>query len=269
MVRSAGNVPRQRFHRGERKIILCGFALAERVPGGQPVEMNFRRGHGGFQKLKRGAQARVEHFARHFAQLRFRIVQVIDVNRFDAQIAAAALELVGNEFRRHRVATGGDVAFAQNPGFHVLAIEIFAGVGGHVAVRREESALRADQQFFARIAASSEFRKRRAHGTFRALETVIDRGVDHVHAGLHGLHNRIGVGLVGARVRLPEIRANPQRREPQALLLAKVPRGGAPGKSRSIFFGAILCCKRRHLVSVDRSRDYTRNQASRESTVES
>ena len=190
MVRSSGDVPRDRFHRGERKKILGVFALAECVPGGQPVEMNFRRGHGGFQKFKRGAQARVEHFARHFAQLRFRIVQVIHVNRFDAQIAAAALELVGNKFRRHRVASGGDVAFAQNSGFHVFAIEIFAGVGGHVAVRREESALRANHEFLARIAAPRKFRKRRAHGTLRTLEAVVDRGVDHVHAGFHGLDNR-------------------------------------------------------------------------------
>ena len=128
--------------------------------------MNFRRGHGGFEKFKRVAQARVEHLARHFAQLRFRIVQVIHVNRFNAQIAAAALDLVGNKFRRHRVAPGGDVAFAQNAGFHVFMIEIFAGIGGHVAVRREESALRANHQFLARIASAREFRKRRSHGTF-------------------------------------------------------------------------------------------------------
>src|SRR5580692_5479573 len=46
-------------------------------------------------------------------------------NSFDAQIAAAALDLIGNKSRRHRVASRGNFALAQVPRLHVFAPEIF------------------------------------------------------------------------------------------------------------------------------------------------
>ena len=128
--------------------------------------MNLRRRHRGFQKFKRRPHAAVEHLARHFIELRFRIMQVIDVNRFHAQVAAAAFQLVGQKVGRHRVATTGNIPFAQDARGYVLAIEIFAGIGGHVAIGRQKSALGADQYFFSREAAPRQFGERRPHRTF-------------------------------------------------------------------------------------------------------
>src|SRR5579862_1829356 len=158
-MRTARDIPRERFHRSEGQKILLVLSLAKCVPGGQSVEMNFGRGDGRFQKLKRRAHSAVEHLARDLSELRFRIVQVIDVNGFNAQIATAALELVSNKARRHRMATGSHVSFAQNSRGHILLIEIFARVGGHVAIGSQESALGANQKFLPRKSATGELGK--------------------------------------------------------------------------------------------------------------
>ena len=51
-----------------------------------------------------------------------------DVDRFEAEVAPAAVELVGNKTRRHGVAPGSHVSFAQDFRHHVFAIKIFARV---------------------------------------------------------------------------------------------------------------------------------------------
>src|ERR1700722_6606025 len=81
------------------------------------------------------------------------------------------------------------------------------------------------------------------------LKTVVDRRVDHVHAGFDSFHNCVRIRLVGARVRLSEIRPDSERGKPQALLLVKVPLRGAPGKSRGVSLRAIRCRKRGHFTS--------------------
>ena len=82
--------------------------------------MNLRRGDGGFQKLERRAHAGIKHLARHLAQLRFRVVQVININRLDTEVTPAAFDLIGNKTWRYRVAPGSHIALAQDTRGHTL-----------------------------------------------------------------------------------------------------------------------------------------------------
>src|ERR1700722_6319827 len=106
--------------------------------------MDLGRGDSRFQKLKRRSDTAVKHFARDFAQLRFGVVQIIDVNRLETQVAAAAFKLISDEARRHGVAASSYVSFAQDSGGNIFTIEIFARVRRHVTIGRQESALGAD-----------------------------------------------------------------------------------------------------------------------------
>src|SRR6266576_7175110 len=91
--------------------------------------------------------------------------------------------------------------------------------------------------------------ERRPYRPLRALKTIVNGGVDHVHAGFNGGNDCIRVSLIGARVRLAQIGADADRGEPQAVLLAEVPRSGTAGKSRGVFLRAVGSRKRRHLTS--------------------
>ncbi len=186
-------------------------------------------------------------------------MKIVNIDRLHAQVAAAlrsswsAINFGAMEWH-----PAANVALAQYSRFHIFVIKVCGGVRGHVRIRRQESALGATQQFLARIAAPRKFRQSCAYGAFRALKPIVDRRVDHVHAGLHSLDDCVCVRLVGARIRLPEIRSNPQRGKPQATLLAKMSRRGAPRKSLGIFFRSIRCRECGHSFSFNPGRDCNR-----------
>jgi len=69
-------------------------------------------------------------FLEDFRELRFRIVQVIDINALDAEIFQAAPKLVFQKFWRHAMTAGGDILRAEDSGLDVFAEKIFIGVGG-------------------------------------------------------------------------------------------------------------------------------------------
>ena len=60
--------------------------LPEAIPSGHPVILNLAGLHRRFEKRKCLADAVQEFFLGHFRELRLRIVQVIDIHAFDAQI---------------------------------------------------------------------------------------------------------------------------------------------------------------------------------------
>src|SRR5580698_4586829 len=107
-----------------------GF-LTEAVPRGHAVKLNLSILHGGFQKNERVADAFEEVGARNFAELRFRVVEVVDVDAIDAEILEAAVELIFEEARRHAVASADDVVGRQDARLNVLAIKVVVGIGRH------------------------------------------------------------------------------------------------------------------------------------------
>jgi hypothetical protein len=186
-------------------------------------------------------QAFFKLLGREIAELRFGIVQVIDVDGIDAEIFPAAFDLVGEESRREHVTSGGDVLGADEAGRDVSALEIIRDVGGHFAIGREESALGADHDFIARKSAPREFFESRADGALAALEAIIDRGIQHVCAAFNRGDDGFGVSAVGCVVGLAEIGAEADRTEQKFLLRAKVACGRAACKPPCV----ALCSFRR------------------------
>ena len=103
---------------------------------------------------------------------------------------------------------GRDILRSENPLFDELPREIFAGIGRHIAVRREEAGLGAEHDFVPREAAGNQFLQGGADGPFTSLEAVIDRRVDDVEAALDRRDDSTAIGIVGGFVRLAEVRAD-------------------------------------------------------------
>src|SRR5207237_8130577 len=94
-------------------------------------------------------------------------------------------------------------------------------------IERQIAALRTEQQLIARkLAINAQTLERRADGPLAALEAIVRRRVNHVHAEFDGAHDRIGVTLIRRFIRRPQIRAYADGRAPQLLLVAKMVLGG-------------------------------------------
>ena len=152
--------------------------LPEAVPRRHAVVLNFSLGGCRFQIHKSVAHTLEKIGAGDVAELRFRIVQVVDVDAIDAEIAEAAGELIFEKARSHAVAAGDDVVGTEDARLDVFAVEIIVGIAGHFAVGRQVAALGAEDEFVAGEAALGEFFQRGADVALAALEAVVDRGVD-------------------------------------------------------------------------------------------
>src|ERR1700674_467067 len=103
-----------------------------------------------------------------------------------------------------------------NAGLHVFADEVSARVGRRVAVERQIARLGANQDFV-RLQ-FSRFDSLLDCGTdvaLRALVTVIDRGIKNIYAGDQSRGNGLGVASVGHIIRLAEVGAESDGREPK------------------------------------------------------
>src|SRR5262249_12385586 len=158
-----------------------------------------------FQKLERLADALEEVGLGYLGKLRFGIVQVIDVDTIDAQILEAPRQLILEEARGHRVASGNDVFRAEYAWLDILTEEVLVGIGGHGVVRREVAAFGRKDDFFARDTVGAELSERGADATFAALEAIVDSGVQNVDPGLDSGDRRRRVASVGGRIGLAEI----------------------------------------------------------------
>src|SRR5215204_5723595 len=79
-----------------------------------------------------------------------------------------------------------------------------------------------------------------ADGALAALEAVVGGGVDDVDAQLDGARDGVRIGAVGLLVRAAEVRADPDRGEPEALLEAEVPFGNLPAEALAVRGGALV-----------------------------
>src|SRR5258708_31743356 len=162
-------------------VARAGIVL-EAVPRTRPVILNFASLRGRFEKRKWLADAGQEFLFRNFGELRLRVVQVIDVHALDAEVFQTASELILQEFRRHAVATGGDIFRGEDSGLNVLAEKILVRVGRHGTVGRQVTALRAHHDFLAFEAFRGKLPDGSAEASLAALKSVVDGSVENVHA---------------------------------------------------------------------------------------
>ena len=173
----------------------------------------------------------------NFAELRFGIVEVVDVDAIDAEIVEAATDLIFEKARRYAVAAADDVVGIENAGLDVFAIEVVVGIGRHRAVGREVAALGAEDEFFAGVALFGEVFDGGADAAFAALEAIVDGAVDDVDAAFDGAGDAGGVGLIGFVAGRAEVGADADGGEDEALGFAEVAVGGAAGETLSVFCG--------------------------------
>src|SRR5436305_56727 len=86
------------------EVLLLLRLEAEAVPGGEAVCGDAPVAAGALERLEGRPQPPLEFRTRHLAELRFGIVQVVEIDALDRQVPAAALDLVIEESRRERVA---------------------------------------------------------------------------------------------------------------------------------------------------------------------
>lgn len=180
--------------------------VTERIPCGESISADFSRRDGGFQKCKCLGDSPAKFLRRNLAQLRFRIVQIENVHAFNSQIAAAAIELVGQVARRHAVAPRRDILRTENTRLDIFAREILVRVFRHLAVGSQESGLGANDDFVARKAPSRELPERGSDGTLAPLQAIVDRRIHHVDPAFDGRDDGAGVALVGLFIGFAEIR---------------------------------------------------------------
>src|SRR5208282_6892697 len=175
------------------------------IPGRHAVELNFASVGGGLEKNERITHAFEKIGARDFGELRFGIVQVVDVDALELEIAQAARHLIFEEARSHTVAAGDEVLWSEDAGLDVFVKKIFGGFLGHRAVGSQVAPFGADDEFFAGKTFCGELLDGCADAAFAALEAVIDGGVDEVNAGFSGGGDSGGVACIDLRIGLAEI----------------------------------------------------------------
>ncbi len=217
-----------------------GF-LSKTIPRGHSVELNFA-GVGGGLEIDEGIAHALEKIrGGDFTELRFRIVQVIDVDAIDLQVAEAAAKLILEKARRHAVAARDDVFGGEHAGLKVLAEKIFVGILGHGAVWSQVAALGANHELVARKSFCCKLFDGRTDVALAALKTVVNGCVDKIDAAFGCRDDRCGVTRIDLRIGLAEIGADSERRHHQPVGFAKVAIGGASGKSVGVALCSFQC----------------------------
>ena len=133
-------------------------------------------------------------------------MQVEDVDGLYTKIPETPFQLIGQVLRRHAMAARCDFFGLKNAAIQKFAREILVGIGGHFAIRRQESSLRAEHQLVPVVTLCHELTQCRSDRALAPLEAVVDGRIDHVHAAFHGCDDCLRVTLVGRRIGLAEIR---------------------------------------------------------------
>jgi hypothetical protein len=155
-------------------------------------------------------------------------VDVVDVDRLDAEVLAALVDLVAQVRGGHAVRVVDEIVERRDPVLDERLLEPRGGIGRGLALEREVAALGAQENLVAReLAGGDAVLQRAAERPLRALEAVVDRAVEDVDA----LRDRAARGLrdggVGRVVPPAEVRAHPDGRERDAEVLPPVSvRGG-------------------------------------------
>ena len=221
MMPLSGGIPGRRQHLVERKVLLVVLRKKVPVPGRRAISGDTAFVARVLHRRERIAEPAEKRGARHLAELRFGVVQIVDVDAGDAEIAAAAVDLVREEPRRQRVAAGDDVLGIEEPGPHEGLEQVAPHVVGSRAVEGQISALAAEDDL---VAADAALAESDADGALAALIAVVDRGVDDVDAEVQRFSHRGRVQRVGRGVIATQVGADPQGGQLQSVEgLAKMP----------------------------------------------
>src|SRR5207245_4554978 len=214
-------------------LLVVGFDPVA-IPGRGPVPADAPVGTRALQRLECNAEPAQEFGARHFAELRLGIVQVVDVDALDTELAGAAVDLVLEKAWRQRVAAGDDVVGLQNAAAEERLLDVRTRVVRAPAVEGEVAALGAEQDPVALLPA---FAQVRPHGALAALIAIVDRRVDDVQAELERAADGRGIERVGLRIVAAQIRADAEGGQPEAFRLAEMPwrRGRCLAEPRRAF----------------------------------
>jgi hypothetical protein len=166
-------------------------------------------------------------------------VEVIDIDRRDAQVRAAPVELIGQVARRHAVTARHDIRGREDARPDVGLDEVRVGIGGALAVEADEAAFGGQQHFLPReTARAAQPLQRRADAPLTALVAVVDGRIHHVEPEPERPGDRGGIGGVGRDVVIAEVGADADRGDLQAAPAVEVSVGGAGAEPRAVGGGA-------------------------------
>ena len=204
---------------------LALVAAAQTVPGGDAVARDRPRRDLPLELGERGAQPVLDRGARHLGELGLGVVEVVEVERREPEVLAAAADLIGQEPRRERVAAGDQLSRLDQPAREISAAHGLARLLVELGVERQVAALGRDEHLVALDQAALDGAGQRpADGALAALVAIVDGAVEDVAARREGGGDRILVVAVARRAGLAEIGAEADRRQPQTQDIAEVPR---------------------------------------------
>src|SRR5688572_24858577 len=109
------------------------FRLAESIPGGHPIHPDLARLNTALQHCKRFSEALIELVLRNGAQLRLRVVNVVNVDTFKPQVFQRLFKLVLQIRGCHAMTAAHDVAKAGDAGRDKREITAFGADDEFVA----------------------------------------------------------------------------------------------------------------------------------------
>src|SRR5262249_45021407 len=148
------------------------------IPGGRPITGYLSVQHCGLEKLECLAQPSIELFRRNIAELRLRIVNIVDVDRLEPEVFETLLELVPKVPRRHTVAAADEVGPLADAGSDKDSIEIIDHLllaARRLAVKRHISTLGADHELI-----TSESSNCTTETALTSLKPVVRSGVENI-----------------------------------------------------------------------------------------
>src|SRR5262249_41323459 len=151
------------------------------VPGGGAVECDLALCAGALERLEGRANAGKERGAVDLAELCLGVVNVIGVDRFEAEVRAAALELAKKIARRHAVAAGHEVVPGEDPAADVMLLDVGARIARAAAIEAEKAALGRHEDLLAsRDATRERLAKSGTDHALAALVAIVDRAIEDV-----------------------------------------------------------------------------------------
>src|SRR5215468_6107728 len=113
-------------------------------------------------------------------------MQVKEVNGFEAEVLARAVDLVAKVVRRHAMHAADDIFGIDDSALDVLLYEIAARIGWQIAIEREIACLGAYKNLVTlQVATGRNHSQGGAQVSLRSLMTVINGGVEHVDTRAH------------------------------------------------------------------------------------
>src|ERR1051326_2407756 len=144
-------------------------------------------------------------------------MEIVEINRFDAQVPAADVNLMFEVSRRKRVAVGDNFFGLHKAGPNKPRLEVSGRISGLLAIIREKAALGGQQEFIALgDAGGDQFRDGPPHSALAVHVAIIDRGVEDVHSRTDRLDTGLRVLLVNFLSGFAQVSSKADGTEPES-----------------------------------------------------